>query len=227
MVIARTTYFTVGTQAGDMLRLSTPRPSSSGANTGSPAISPHTLTGTFRWCASSTMCFSVRITAGCVGSYKCAMRSFTRSTASRYWMRSLVPTLKNAQSLARMSAVVAALGISIIAPTSMVSSNAWPRALSSVLHSASTALAWPSSSEPLIIGYISRTFPCALASRMARSWSLKISGCARQNRIARKPMNGLSSLGNRCGLAAIGLSPPRSSERMMTGCGASASATVL
>ena len=220
-------YFTDGTHVGDMLSPSTPSPSSSGANTGSPAISPHTLTGTPRLCASSTMYFSVRTTAGCVGSYRCAIRSFTRSIASRYWIRSFVPMLKNAQSFAKISAVIAALGISIIAPTCSFSSKATPRDFNSTMHSPSTIFARRSSSLPLIIGYITRTVPCALARRIARSWSLKIPWCSRQNRIARNPMNGLFSFGNRSGLPAIGLSPPRSSVRMITGSGASDSATSL
>ena len=55
------------------------------------------------------------------------MWSFPRSIASRYWMRSLVPMLKNWQCCARMSAVAAALGISIMLPTSIFSSKRSPR----------------------------------------------------------------------------------------------------
>jgi hypothetical protein len=40
------------------------------------------------------MRFRVRRTAGCAGSYRWAIRSLPRSIASRYWMRSFVPTLK-------------------------------------------------------------------------------------------------------------------------------------
>ena len=39
------------------------------------------------------------------------MRSFTRSMANRYWMRSFVPMLKKEHSFAIRSAVAAALGI--------------------------------------------------------------------------------------------------------------------
>ena len=42
----------------------------SAAKMGSPAISPHTLTGTFALRAPSIIALSVRITAGCAGSYK-------------------------------------------------------------------------------------------------------------------------------------------------------------
>jgi hypothetical protein len=51
-----------------MLRLSTPSPSSSGANTGSPAISPQTLTGIRAVRLVDDVRRSVRSTAGCVGS---------------------------------------------------------------------------------------------------------------------------------------------------------------
>ena len=68
IVIARTMYLTVGSQAGVMLRLSTPRPRRSGAKTGSPAISPQTPTGILRRAASATICRRVRSTAGWVGS---------------------------------------------------------------------------------------------------------------------------------------------------------------
>ena len=142
-------------------------------------------------------------------------------------MRSFVPMLKKSQSCARMSAVAAALGISIIAPTASFSSNGSPFARNSVLHSASTAFARASSSRPLIIGYISFTVPYALASNTARNCSLKIVGFSRQNRIALNPMKGLLSFGNNSGLLAIGLSPPRSSVRITTGFGVSDSATVL
>ena len=53
-----------------------------------------------------------------------------------------------------MSAVIAALGISIIAPTSIFSSKAMPSARSSARHSSRMALARRSSSTPEIIGYI-------------------------------------------------------------------------
>jgi hypothetical protein len=77
------------------------------------------------------------------------------------------------------------------------------------------------------MGYISFALPWWLASSTARSWSLNRPGFSRQNRMARKPMNGLLSFGNRPGSEAIGLSPPRSSVRMMTGLGASPSTTAL
>ena len=66
--------------------------------------------------------------------------------------------------------VTAALGISIIAPTLSFASKATPFPFSSAMHSASTAFARSSSSLPLIIGYINRTSPCALARKCTSCW---------------------------------------------------------
>ena len=56
-------------------------------------------------------------TPGLKGSYRCDIFSFIRSTARVYWHRSLVPILKKSTSLAKISAITAADGISIIKPT--------------------------------------------------------------------------------------------------------------
>ncbi len=113
-----------------------------------------------------------------------------------------------------MSAESAALGISIIAPTSIFSSKGMPSARSSARHSSSMALARRTSSTPEIIGYIIRTLPTALARRIARSCVLKTSSRSRQKRMARQPRKGLISSGRFS--AVMDLSPPRSSVRMMT-----------
>ena len=76
--------FTCGTSGGAALNSSTPKPSSSGVITGSPAISPHTLTVILFRRAASTVALINRRIAGCVGSYKCAIFSFIRSTARAY-----------------------------------------------------------------------------------------------------------------------------------------------
>ena len=47
----------------------------------------------------------VRSTAGCSGSYRLETRGSVRSTASRYWIRSFVPTLKKSTSAASRSAI--------------------------------------------------------------------------------------------------------------------------
>ncbi len=70
------------------------------------------------------------------------MRSFKRSTASEYWIRSLVPMLKNLTRLASMSAATAAEGISIMAPISMFSSKGIFSARNSFLYSSTKALAF-------------------------------------------------------------------------------------
>src|SRR5581483_7315923 len=110
--------FTGGTSGGAALNSSTPKPSSSAVRTGSPAISPQTPTQRPAFLAASTVALIRRRMAGCVGSYKWATFSFMRSTARVYWMRSLVPRLKNFKRRARLSATRTAEGISIIAPIS-------------------------------------------------------------------------------------------------------------
>ena len=68
-----------------------------------------------------------------------------------------------------------------------------------------------------------RTFLYRLARRIALSCDLKISGRARQKRIARNPMKGFTSSG---GLRYdANLSPPRSIVRITTGEGARLRAT--
>ena len=142
-----------------------------------------------------------------------------------YWIRSLVPILKKSTSLAMISAVIAAEGTSIIAPTSIESLKARPFSFSSFLHSSSRILAWRSSSIPEIIGYISFRLPCTEALNIALSWILNISGRARQKRIALQPKKGDISRGiSRCDK---NLSPPKSNVRIITGLSLTAWATNL
>ena len=81
---------------------------------------------------------------------------------------------------------MAALGISIIAPTSdlLIEMHAL-RLRSSALHSSSTRWRRRNSSSPEIIGNMIFTLPTALARRMARNCALKMSSFSRQNRMAR------------------------------------------
>ena len=58
----------------------------------SPAISPHTAIGTFAFVAlRDRHARSAAAPPGCSGSYRCDTASSARSTASVYWIRSLVP----------------------------------------------------------------------------------------------------------------------------------------
>ena len=137
----RMRYLICGSMVGATLSSSTPRPMSNGTAAGSPAISPHTpVQIPWRWPASMVICSS-RSSAGCVGSYRSATFSFNRSTAKVYWIKSLVPMLKNLARSPSPLAVSAAEGISIMMPTSRSSSNAVPSARSSALHSSSSSLA--------------------------------------------------------------------------------------
>src|SRR3954449_12450755 len=83
----------------------------------SDAISPHTLTGRLAARPTSTTRWSWRTIAGWWGVKRSARRALPRSTASVYWVRSLVPTLKKALTSARRSAIDTDAGVSIITPT--------------------------------------------------------------------------------------------------------------
>ena len=139
-------------------------------------------------------------------------------------MRSLVPMLKNFTRLARLSAIIAADGVSIITPISTSSANATPSSRSCSRHSSSNTFAASSSSTPEIIGYMIFRLPKTLARRMARSCVRNRSFSWRHSRMARHPRNGfISSATFTC---ESSLSPPRSSVRMITGSGASDSVTL-
>src|SRR2546428_590582 len=65
------------------------------------------------------------------------------------------------------------------------------------------------------IGIMSLSGPNAAARASARSWTRKTSGCARLRRMPRTPRNGFDSP---CGVRpGMGLSPPASRVRMVTG----------
>jgi len=191
--------------------------------TTSPAISPHTPTQMLCRRAASTTKRIRLSTAGWVGWYNLATRSFVRSAASVYWVKSFVPMLKNCTIGASRSTISAAEGTSIIAPASTSAAAGTPAARNSSRASPRIARAADSSSRVAIIGNITRTLPPGWDRQMARSCTLKISGRSRQYRIARQPRKGFCSgsspwwVGN--------LSPPRSSVRMMARWGRDASTT--
>jgi len=149
------------------------------------------------------------------GSYICAVFSFTRSTARQYWIKSLVPIEKKSASSARISAITAADGISIITPVWIFSSKGFPSFFNSALASSTIIFADWSSGTVAIIGNIILTFPNSLALKIARSCVLKISVLSRHILIARHPINGFISLGIL--KEEANLSPPRSSVRITTG----------
>ncbi len=65
--------------------------------------------------------------AGWNGDASGARERFPRSIASVYWMRSLVPMLKNSASRASTSAMITALGTSIMIPSGTCLARACPR----------------------------------------------------------------------------------------------------
>ena len=152
------------------------------------------------------------------------MRSFRRSTAMEYWMRSFVPMLKKRTSRERWSATRTALGVSIMTPTSIHGLKGIPSPASSCLHSSRMALARLSSSMPEIMGYMTRMLFNTAARKIARSCVLKMAGFSRQNRIARQPRKGFSS--SQVSRLDATLSPPISSVRMMTLWGKACSAAL-
>ena len=89
--------------------------------------------------------------------------------------------------------MMAADGVSIIAPISSWSSNGTLSLRNSSLNWPRNALACINSSRPEIMGYMIFTLPSALARKMARSCARKNSSCCRQKRIARQPRNGFIS----------------------------------
>ena len=221
----RMRYLICGNMVGATLSSLIPSPISRVTAAGSPAISPQTPVQIRCLLPASTVICIRRSRAGWVGSYRSATFSFSRSTASVYWIRSLVPILKNLARVPNTSAVSAAEGISIMMPTSRFSSNSVFSARSSLWHSSSSALASSSSSTPEIIGYITLRFPLTLARSRALSWVRKISLRARQNRMARQPRKGLAS--SVSPIAWLILSAPISRVRKITGSGARAWATRL
>ena len=119
----------------------------------------------------------------------------------------------------RRSAEMAALGISIIAPTSALSIERLPSRCAIPLCTRSRICrARRNSSSPEIIGNMIFTFPTALARKIARNCALKISGFSRQKRMARSAEKWIQFIGDYRRRPAS-LSPPRSKVRMISGCG--------
>ena len=93
-----------------------PKPSSSRVSVTSPAISPHTATGTFMR-LPVLMVWAIRCsTAGCSGLYRCDTLSSVRSMASVYWIRSLVPIDRKSSLRTNTPSESAAAGTSIMPP---------------------------------------------------------------------------------------------------------------
>ena len=139
-------------------------------------------------------------------------------------MRSFVPILKKSTLVASTLAQMAALGISIMAPTSTLWDMLIFEPRNSSLHSSSNAIARRNSSKPEIIGNMIFMLPTVLARRMARNCVLKMSTFSRQKRIARQPRNGFNSSVIST-VPGANLSPPTSNVRIISGCGRTRSAT--
>ena len=132
---------------------------------------------------------------------------------------------KKSTSLAIISAVMAADGTSIMAPTNIFGLNGTFFLLSSSLASSIMFFAVLSSSTPDIMGNITLMLPKTLALKIPLSCVLNISGSLIQNLIALSPIAGFIS-----GASSIwerNLSPPISSVRMIVGWGVTFSATFL
>ncbi len=154
-------------------------------------------------------------TAGFIGLYSSETFSFSLSAASVYCVRSFVPILKKSTCPAKLSAIMAAEGISTIMPVFMQESKASPLRLSSALQLSSTPFASLSSPRLLIIGNIICILPKAEARRIALSCGLNMPVSLRQSLMARRPRKGFDSFGRlRYGRL---LSPPMSRVRMVSG----------
>ena len=114
------------------------------------------------------------MTAGWAPEYRFATRSFPRSTASVYWIRSLVPIEKNETSRAKTAAMRAALGTSIMMPTGISRSKSIPSSSSSSATSWRIIFVWRSSIAVEISGNMIRMGPKAEARRIARSCTRNI-----------------------------------------------------
>src|ERR1035438_8158102 len=219
----RKNSFTAGTVRGPIENSRIPRPRNSRTSAGSAAISPHTESGFSAIRAASATRATRRSTAGCVGRNRSETVSFARSTASVYWMRSFVPRERKSTSGASRSAVIAAEGTSIIAPSGMSSGTAMPRSSTSSRAFFRTIRTRRISSTPETIGTRRRRLPEAAAASRARSCVENISGRAKHRRTPRSPRTGLTSSDPTRWRAPF--LPPRSYVRITTGRGASPSRT--
>jgi hypothetical protein len=110
--------FTARICEGCMEKLRRPMARSNSVNSGSPAISPQTLTplpAARAWAMDWPINCS---TAGCHGSYRWATASSARSIANVYWIRSLVPIETKSTYRSSNGNMTAAAGISIMTPSS-------------------------------------------------------------------------------------------------------------
>ncbi|MNT30413.1 hypothetical protein D3C72_1662060 [compost metagenome] len=201
-----------------------PMPSSNRVINGSPAISPHTATGTPARLASRMVRATSCSTAGCSGSNRCATALSARSIASVYWIRSLVPMDRKSILRRNSGNSSTAAGISIMAPTFMPGSYGSPRSSSWRLALAISARVWSISLACASIGTSSRTGPKAEARSSARSCVRNMVGSDNDQRIARRPSAGFSAVSNssprpspRPSRPSSGLSAPTSMVRMVTG----------
>jgi hypothetical protein len=106
----------VSLEAAFIDKISKPIAIKSTAAPGSPAISPRILTGFFSFCASDTTWYKAFRTAGWNALYRSATRGLFLSTASRYWVKSLLPTDMKSTNFARVRVWYTAAGNSIMMP---------------------------------------------------------------------------------------------------------------
>ena len=90
-------------------------------------------------------------------------------------MRSLVPTLKKSHFCARWSTVSAALGVSMMMPSGVFRSWAFPSRASSAHTSSHSSCTSAISVTPEMSGNVIRRGPTAAARNSARSWVRKMS----------------------------------------------------
>src|SRR3984885_3436679 len=153
-----------------------------------------------------------RMTAGFSGSARSATAPISRPAAVTYWVRSLEPIEK--KSASNWSTAIAAAGTSIMIP-SFGRAAGTPSRARLAMASSSSLRAASSSAGTVPMGSMPRRSPCAAARARARSWVWNRAGWRNDNRIPRTPRNGL--LSPLIVTPSIGLSPPASRVRMVTG----------
>ncbi|NUB13427.1 efflux RND transporter periplasmic adaptor subunit [Azospirillum brasilense] len=158
---------------------------------GPPAPPPQAPTQIPARRAASTVRSTMRRTAGCSPSACGASTGCSRSIASTYCVRSLVPMEKKDTSRASRSAIITADGTSIMMPSSTRGTSSSRRTASVI------ALARSNSAGVALIGYMMRTGPSTEARSMARSWVRNRSSRSKHRRMPRTPRKGLPSAGMR------------------------------
>ena len=165
------------------------------------------------WPKRATWAMS-RSTAGWIGSFSAATRAVIARDAVTYCVRSLEPMEKKAASRNRSGAMATA-GTSTMMPSGGL--RAGDAVVQQVCHAPRRAVRPPAPVPPgcVTIGIMTLRSPCAAARARARSCVRKTSGRASVRRTPRRPRKGLASpSGVR---PRIGLSPPMSRVRMVTG----------